>query len=55
MFLTCFKNLAMYSCDGFLRLRLLTIHPRTLHPSQRLVAMVFGGFAHTLLAGEQFE
>ena len=55
MFLTCFKNLAMCSCDGFLRLRLLMIHPRTLRPSQRLVAMVFGGFAHALLAGEQFE
>ncbi len=43
------------SCDVFLRLRLLTIHPRTLRPSQRLVAVVFGGFAHAFLAGEQFE
>ena len=43
------------SCDVFLRLRLLTIHPRTLRPSQWLVAVVFGGFAHAFLAGEQFE
>ena len=51
MFLTCFKNLAMCSCVYVC----FTIHPRTLRPSQRLVAVVFGGFAHAFLAGEQFE